>query len=694
MAINASIATVGLVKFDGTGNFGLWQRRVKDLLVQQGLVKALYGKTKKPEKMTNDKWEELDMKVDEDKAMMLLTSLPASYEHLVMTLLYGKETLELEEVSGALLDHYQRKHKDSVESSGNDATCTIIGMGTIKIKMFDGVVRTLEEVRHIPDMKKNLISLGIIYSNGYNCKSENGIMKVSKGAMVVMTSQKISSNVYKLLGNTILGGVAAIAESEDDDTLLKAWVYFLKNKSEAFAKFKIWKAEVENQTGRKIKCFRTDKVTEYKDGDFLKFCKEYGIKRHFTVKTQSKIKEVHLFLVLRKGVKEVQVLGSSCTKGDNQQGCRQKYSRNISLKQQKALIILADQRYRWSLRNWSLSQMRNLIVMIKNRIAPDQIGLNATKDHRSVDESYGKGDEVFDQEQNLEINRTSKGKETYRLQVGIQEKGSQYQKEERGKIQGTIRWQRDSSQRHGIDYDEVFSPIVKHTSIRAVLTLVAHQDLELEQLDVKITFPSWEFGGRDLSWYNQRGSSNLGTENLVHRLKKSLYGLKQSPRQWYKRLKYLLRKEFETKDLSAAKKILGYGDSQRQRGQESLWLSQKNYIRKVLEKFSMLDAKPVSTPLANHFRLSGSQPDLAHAVSTVSRYMANPRREHWNATTQVRWMTGGLLQVMCLHYQEGPICWKSTLQSIVAMSTTEAEYMAVAETVKEALWLKGASQRA
>ena len=45
-------------------------------------------------------------------------------------------------------------------------------------------------------------------------------MKVSKGAMVVMTGQKIRSNVYKLLGDTILGGVAAVAESEDDDTLL------------------------------------------------------------------------------------------------------------------------------------------------------------------------------------------------------------------------------------------------------------------------------------------------------------------------------------------------------------------------------------------------------------------------------------------------------------------------------------------
>ena len=62
MEINAFIVTVGLVKFNGIRNFGLWQRRVKDLWVQQGLVKALYVKTKKPEKMTDDEWEELDMK--------------------------------------------------------------------------------------------------------------------------------------------------------------------------------------------------------------------------------------------------------------------------------------------------------------------------------------------------------------------------------------------------------------------------------------------------------------------------------------------------------------------------------------------------------------------------------------------------------------------------------------------------------
>ena len=69
-----------------------------------------------------------------------------------------------------------------------------------------------------------------------------------------------------------------------DDYSRKVWVYFLKNKSKAYVKFKKWKAEMENQTGRKIKCLRFDNGTEYKDGEFLKFCEDHDIKRHFTVR--------------------------------------------------------------------------------------------------------------------------------------------------------------------------------------------------------------------------------------------------------------------------------------------------------------------------------------------------------------------------------------------------------------------------
>ena len=117
-----------------------------------------------------------------------------------------------------------------------------------------------------------------------------------------------------------------------------------------------------------------------------------------------------------------------------------------------------------------------------------------------------------------------------------------------------------------------------------------------------------------------------------------------------------------------------------------------------------------------------TKPDLAHVVSTISRYMANPRREHWNA---VKWIfrylkgtaeheilfsrqpwTNSIIGYVDADYAgdvddrrsttgylftllRGPICWKSTLQSIVAMSITETEYMVVAEVAKEALWLKG-----
>ncbi|KAK3014360.1 hypothetical protein RJ639_009082 [Escallonia herrerae] len=69
-----------------------------------------------------------------------------------------------------------------------------------------------------------------------------------------------------------------------DDFSRKVWVYFMKHKSEVFNMFKQWKARVENQTGKKLKYFRSDNGMEYKDEEFLQFCKDKGIIRHFLVK--------------------------------------------------------------------------------------------------------------------------------------------------------------------------------------------------------------------------------------------------------------------------------------------------------------------------------------------------------------------------------------------------------------------------
>ncbi|KAE8731345.1 Pyridoxal phosphate-dependent transferases superfamily protein [Hibiscus syriacus] len=235
-------------------------------------------------------------------------------------------------------------------------------------------------------------------------------------------------------------------------------------------------------------------------------------------------------------------------------------------------------------------------------------------------------------------------------------------------------------------------------------------------------------------------------EEMVCKLEKSLYGLKQSPRQWYKqfdkfmigpsksqteiaKLKTQLNKEFEIKDLGEAKKILGMEIS-RDKKLGRLCLSQKEYLRKVLKRFGMnKKSKPVSTPLAPHFKLGASmspkddaereymskvmyasvvgslmnamvctRPDILEAVGVVSRYMHDLGKDYWQA---VKWILRYILNTVgdldkrrsttgyVFTFAKAPVSWKSTLQSTVTLSTTEAEYMTVTEAVKEVIWLQG-----
>ncbi|KAH9767170.1 hypothetical protein KPL71_011175 [Citrus sinensis] len=362
---------------------------------------------------------------------------------------------------------------------------------------------------------------------------------------------------------------------------------------------------------------------------------------------------------------------------------------------------------------------------------------------------------------------------------------------------------RGFTQREGIDFNEIFSPVVKHASIRVILALVAIQDMYLEQMDVKTAFLHGELQ-EEIVMEQPEGYVVSGKEDHVCLLKKSLYGLKQSPRQWYLKfdsfmtkhaykrsnydccvyfkdigdgkmiylmlyvddmliachsineishLKDLLSSEFDMKDLGAARKILGM-EIIRDRRRKLMFLTQQGYVKKVLLRFGMHEFKSVQTPLANHFKLSAAQcpqtdaeqgkmaripyssavgslmyamvltrPDISHAVSIVSRFMANPGYEHWRAvqwimrylksTMEFGLLYGGLKQEghklvgyvdsdfagdldkrrsqTCFIFTLGgcTVNWKATLQSVVALSTTEAEYTAAAEAFKEAIWLKG-----
>jgi hypothetical protein len=215
------------------------------------------------------------------------------------------------------------------------------------------------------------------------------------------------------------------------------------------------------------------------------------------------------------------------------------------------------------------------------------------------------------------------------------------------------------------------------------------------------------------------------------------------------RLKKQLGESFAMKDMGAAKQILGIR-IMRDRKERKLWMSQEHYIERVLQRFQMENSKAVNTPLATHFKLSYKQspssedetfdmkrvpyasavgslmyamvctrPDIAHAVGTVSRFLSNPGREHWNAVKWVlRYLRGTTCMRLCfggdkptlegysdsdmagdidsrkstsgymIKFAGGAVAWQSRLQKCVALSTTEAEFIAITEACKELLWLK------
>ena len=210
------------------------------------------------------------------------------------------------------------------------------------------------------------------------------------------------------------------------------------------------------------------------------------------------------------------------------------------------------------------------------------------------------------------------------------------------------------TQRKGIDYTEIFSPVVKFKTIRMMLAIVVQYDLELEQLDVKTAFLH---GDLDETIYMEQpaGYINKHYPDHVCLMKKSLYGLKQSPRQWYKKfdnfvtgigfirseydnclyfvlsdfpvylllyvddilliskskskiteLKSMLNTNFDMKDLGPARKILGMV-IERNRGKNLLKIHQHDYLLKAVQKFGMSNCKTVNTPLGGHFILSKAQ---------------------------------------------------------------------------------------
>ena len=350
------------------------------------------------------------------------------------------------------------------------------------------------------------------------------------------------------------------------------------------------------------------------------------------------------------------------------------------------------------------------------------------------------------------------------------------------------------SQKYGLDYEETFSPVVRFESIRSVIALGAQHKLQLRQMDVSTAFLNGEFD-EEVYMQQPEGFVEEGKEYMVCYLKRSIYGLKPSPRCWNHALDSKLREmkfkptsgdpclyvhtdqggemslvavyvddlilggrsgskmtavkrelscRFEMKDLGALHHFLGIKVVQ-DLLTEVIWIGQPLYVKKILQRYQMQECKPVNTPVTHDVKLvaespnnvcdqqmyqaivgsllylsTKTRPDIAYAVGSIARFCARPTQQHWVALKRIlRYLKGtsnyglsykGDVGGEITGYSDADwagditdrkstsgyvfmqagdaISWKSRKQSCVALSTAEAEYIALSAAVQEALWLQ------
>lgn len=107
---------------------------------------------------------------------------------------------------------------------GNDNPCKTVGIGSIKLRNHDGSTRILKDVRYVPNLKRNLISLGLLESKGLEVKMRDGILKVTSGALVMLKGAR-KNNLYYYQGSTVVGTAAATtsSSSKKDAEATKLW---------------------------------------------------------------------------------------------------------------------------------------------------------------------------------------------------------------------------------------------------------------------------------------------------------------------------------------------------------------------------------------------------------------------------------------------------------------------------------------
>ncbi|GJR78358.1 putative ribonuclease H-like domain-containing protein [Tanacetum coccineum] len=287
-------------------------------------------------------------------------------------------------------------------------------------------------------------------------------------------------------------------------------------------------------------------------------------------------------------------------------------------------------------------------------------------------------------------------------------------------------------QEEGIDYDEVFAPVARLEAIRIFLAFASYMGFIVYQMDVKSAFL---YGKIDEEVYVSQPPGFLDPKypQKVYKVVKALYGLHQAPRAWYATLSTFLLKngyrrgtidktlflkkdkhdiilvqvyvddiifgstkkswcdEFEALmksrfQMSSMGELTFFLRLQVKQKEDGIFISQDKYVAEILKKFDFANVKTAKSMIGSLMYLTASRPDIMFAVCACSRFQVTPKSSHLSAVKRIfRKSTIGGCQFLG---RKILISWQCKKQTIVATSTTEAEYVAAASCCGQVLWIQ------
>ncbi|GJS32653.1 retrovirus-related pol polyprotein from transposon TNT 1-94 [Tanacetum coccineum] len=222
---------------------------------------------------------------------------------------------------------------------------------------------------------------------------------------------------------------------------------------------------------------------------------------------------------------------------------------------------------------------------------------------------------------------------------------------------------------------ESFAPVARLEAIRIFLAFAAHMNMVVYQMDVKTAFLNgnlWE----DVYVSQLDGFVDPDKPNYMYKLKKALYGLKQAPRAWYDMLSsFLISNDFQKaqwiilcSSVDEARKLLLISQSPR-----GIFINQSKYALESLKKYGYESCDPVDTPMVEKSKLDEDKDGTLILQSGSCLVVKIHAVQHiWQYTT-----LGDRL-----------VSWSSKRQKSVAISSTEAEYIALSGCCAQVLWMR------